>query len=522
MIDPPLDMDPEHALSQPTRARLFALLGELGRPAGTVELAEQLGLHPNGVRIHLERLERDGLLLRASEPRRRGRPRDVWRIAPDARPGGRAPRAYADLGRWLARAMGPSGSRGLRGVEATGREIGRELARRQGNTGEDAFQASLTALGFQPQTQDREDEQSTVRLRNCPYRDAVRENQPVICTLHRGITRGLLDVQAPGAKLAGFEPRDPEVAGCHAGTHRDRGCPPEREVRRAAADRTPESMRRASRRCRARTIDPSSPRPSALVSAFFVPAIILLFAAAGAGLAYVITGRDWLHWLALHLALLGGVSQLVLGAGQFFVCAFLATDPPSRRLIAAQLLAWNAGTLLVAVGVPSVNGLLVEVGAVLIGVGLLLFAASLYGMQRRSLQRARWAVRWYQASAGCLGLGALVGAFLARATSWSAGSLLGAHLALNLGGWLGMAIVGTLHTFFPSLTQTRLRFPVLQGPTFLLWLLGVAQLAFGAAFGAPVVVASGWLSLALAACLLAINLGHPYALRADRWRCPRN
>jgi predicted ArsR family transcriptional regulator len=213
VIDLPLDIGPEDALSQPTRARLFALLGELGRPAGTVELAERFGLHPNGVRLHLERLERDGLLLRASEPQPRGRPRDSWRIAPDAHPGGRAPRANADLVRWLARAMG-SGARGLRGVESTGREIGRELASRQGNTGADAFQAALTALGFQPQIQDRGDKQITVSLRNCPYRDAVRENQPVICTLHRGITRGLLDVQAPGAKLAGFEPRDPDAAGC--------------------------------------------------------------------------------------------------------------------------------------------------------------------------------------------------------------------------------------------------------------------------------------------------------------------
>jgi len=214
MIDPPLDIGPEDALAQPTRARLFALLGELGRPAGTVELADQFGLHPNGVRLHLERLERDGLLVRASEPQPRGRPRDSWTIAPDAYPGGRAPRAYADLVRWLARAMGSSGSRGLRGVEATGREIGRELASRQGNIGADAFQAALTALGFQPQIQDRGDKQITVSLRNCPYRDAVRENQPVICTLHRGITRGLLDVQEPAAKLTGFEPHDPDVAGC--------------------------------------------------------------------------------------------------------------------------------------------------------------------------------------------------------------------------------------------------------------------------------------------------------------------
>src|SRR5665213_3350636 len=44
---------PGDALSQPTRARLFALLGEMRRPIGTAELAERLDLHPNGVRIHL-------------------------------------------------------------------------------------------------------------------------------------------------------------------------------------------------------------------------------------------------------------------------------------------------------------------------------------------------------------------------------------------------------------------------------------------------------------------------------------
>ena len=167
MIDLPRTGSPDDALSQPTRAHLFRLLGELGRAAGTVELAEQLGLHPNGVRMHLERLQRDGLLVRESEPQSRGRPRDVWKIAPDAQPGGRAPRAYADLVRWLARATG-SGSRGLRGIEAAGREIGQELASRQGTTGEDAFQTTLTSLGFQPRVKARTGERVTVCLRQLP------------------------------------------------------------------------------------------------------------------------------------------------------------------------------------------------------------------------------------------------------------------------------------------------------------------------------------------------------------------
>jgi predicted ArsR family transcriptional regulator len=206
-------MAPDDLLAQPTRARLFALLGELKRPAGTVELAERLDLHPNGVRIHLERMEQAGLVARARVRHRRGRPPDVWTIAPDARPGGSAPRAYHDLGRWLARTL-RSRSRGLPSIEETGRQIGRELAPNGAAAGSDAFETSLTALGFQPTVKLRDGDRVTFCLRNCPYADAVRENQPAICTLHRGITRGLLDVLQPEAKLAGFVPRDPDEAGC--------------------------------------------------------------------------------------------------------------------------------------------------------------------------------------------------------------------------------------------------------------------------------------------------------------------
>jgi predicted ArsR family transcriptional regulator len=200
-------------LAQPTRARLFALLGELRRPAGTVELAERLEMHPNGVRIHLERMEQAGLVQRAQLRQQRGRPPDAWRIAPDAQPGGSAPRAYQDLGRWLARAF-RTGARGTRGIEATGRQIGRELAPSDATGSAEAFETSLTALGFQPTIVRRDVNRTTVCLGNCPYRDAVNENQPAICALHEGITRGLLDALAPDAKLTAFVPHDPYRAGC--------------------------------------------------------------------------------------------------------------------------------------------------------------------------------------------------------------------------------------------------------------------------------------------------------------------
>ena len=103
----------------------------------------------------------------------------------------------------------------MRDVEATGRRIGREMATAETDvTGEQRMHDVLAALGFQPEREPVGDDRLTYRLRNCPYREAVRERQPLVCGLHRGITRGLLDALDPETKLVGFVPEDPDAAGC--------------------------------------------------------------------------------------------------------------------------------------------------------------------------------------------------------------------------------------------------------------------------------------------------------------------
>ena len=204
---------PGDVLAQPTRARLFARLGELRRAATTDELAKELGLHRNGVRMHLDRLADAGLVVRERERRPQGRPRDAWSINPHAQPGGDPPTAYADLGRWLVRSISAGKTR-VRDVESAGREIGRELAAEAPASTADGMRDVLGALGFQPTSKVDRTRTLTYTLANCPYRDVVRENQPVICALHRGLTRGLLDELSPRTKLAGFVPKDPYAAGC--------------------------------------------------------------------------------------------------------------------------------------------------------------------------------------------------------------------------------------------------------------------------------------------------------------------
>lgn len=200
-------------LAQPTRARLFARIREVGGEATTEQLASSLELHVNGVRRHLDLMQGAGLLERRRLKHGRGRPRDLWRIAPGAGSADRPEEHYVDVARWLARAV-PRSEASLRRVEETGRQVGRELPVAAGGSIPEGLARAFADLGFQPAMTSDDDGAITCEQTNCPYRASVRENPDVVCRLHRGITEGLLEQLAPGARLIRFEPRDPDEAGC--------------------------------------------------------------------------------------------------------------------------------------------------------------------------------------------------------------------------------------------------------------------------------------------------------------------
>jgi len=215
-----MDIEPASnpALEQPTRARLFRLLCSIGETASTDELASRMGRHPNGIRLHLQRLQEAGLVTLDRQVRGRGRPRDVWSVDPSAKPDRPNPTAYADLSIWLAGVIG-DGPVGLEGIESRGRAIGAEIART--DTGESEprtrFREALGAMGFQPEPVDDGEGHVTYCLGNCPYRDVARESLKVVCGLHRGITEGFLAEVDPGADLTDFQPKNPDEAGCLVG-----------------------------------------------------------------------------------------------------------------------------------------------------------------------------------------------------------------------------------------------------------------------------------------------------------------
>lgn len=266
-------------------------------------------------------------------------------------------------------------------------------------------------------------------------------------------------------------------------------------------------------------------RPTDLLALFFACGIAFIAAAAIAGMFQAVSPGPWGRWLALHLAFIGGVSQLVLGASQFFATAFLATEPPSRTLVRLQLAAWNSGAILLAIALPLSIIPLRWLAVALLLLGLASWFAALHGLRKRALNFSPWATRWYETGACFLAVGIALGAAIAageyRLLGLQGSNLLGAHMVLNLCGWFGGAIVGTLHTFYPSMTRARLGHPGLQFPTFLAWNGGVALLALGYGVGIDAACQVGWLSLLIAALLLTLNLSsclrrasHPISMPA--------
>ena len=123
--------------------------------------------------------------------------------------------------------------------------------------------------------------------------------------------------------------------------------------------------------------------------------------------------RGW--WLASYLFLVGGVSQLLLGGGQYMVAAGRHAAVPARSVSWTQLALWNIGTAAVAVAdmVRVMPG--VAAGSAILIFALVLFLAGLRRIRRTARRGTAALEGGYLALvvvlAGCV----VLGTFLAGA-----------------------------------------------------------------------------------------------------------
>ncbi|MDO5735644.1 MAG: multicopper oxidase domain-containing protein [Propionibacteriaceae bacterium] len=165
-------------------------------------------------------------------------------------------------------------------------------------------------------------------------------------------------------------------------------------------------------------------------------------------------------WLLVHLVALGAMTHAAMVWSAHFTAALLKTrdDDATRARATMRLALLGAGSLMVFVGVPTTLWWLVVAGAVVISGAVLWHAVQLVSDLRRALPgRFRICIRYYVAAACCLPVGAGFGAALAFGLGdrWNA-NLLVAHTMTNLLGWIGLTVVGTLVTFWPTVLRTRM------------------------------------------------------------------
>ena len=164
------------------------------------------------------------------------------------------------------------------------------------------------------------------------------------------------------------------------------------------------------------------------------------------------------RWLMIHLLLLGAVSHAILVWSRYFTDALLHTAGADRRGQERRLLLLNGGVVGVVTGVLTGVWPLTLLGATAVGGAVLWHGWTILRRLRAALpSRFGSSVRYYVAAACFLPVGAGLGTVLARdpADPWHT-RLVVAHASVNLLGWVGLTVVGTLVTLWPTMLRTRI------------------------------------------------------------------
>ncbi|TFC01734.1 multicopper oxidase domain-containing protein [Cryobacterium mannosilyticum] len=166
-------------------------------------------------------------------------------------------------------------------------------------------------------------------------------------------------------------------------------------------------------------------------------------------------------WLMVHLLLLGAVSSAILIWSQHFADTLLRRQAlGGRTSLGARLAAHTIGAILVITGIVGGWWPVVLAGGILVGGNALAHAAILLAQSRGALP-ARFAplVRYYMAAGVALALGVTAGVLMARTDidGEPFERLFIAHIGLNLLGWVGLTVVGTVALLWPTVLHARVQ-----------------------------------------------------------------
>jgi predicted ArsR family transcriptional regulator len=183
-------------LGDNTRYAIYLELARAARPLVTAEIAESLGLHPNTVRPHLDRMREVGLLDVTTGARGEvGRPQHRYSLAAEAPSFGLEPPTVPVLARMVLN-MADRLRASAADAAAVGETEGsaRAAAYVDAPSALEALVADLDRLGFDPVVAEGDDpDHAVVAFANCPFSAYTETHQDLVCGLHRGLVTGFVD-----------------------------------------------------------------------------------------------------------------------------------------------------------------------------------------------------------------------------------------------------------------------------------------------------------------------------------------
>ncbi|MDO5698585.1 MAG: multicopper oxidase domain-containing protein [Dermatophilus congolensis] len=168
------------------------------------------------------------------------------------------------------------------------------------------------------------------------------------------------------------------------------------------------------------------------------------------------------RWIMVHLVTLGILTHAVMVWSIHFADSLLRmrADVESRTRKTWRLGMLQVGVVLVLVGVPFGARLwaVTIVGALLVSAAVVWHGYELLRRLRMALPgRFRVSVWHYVAAAACLPVGATFGAIMAPGLTgpWQS-RLMVAHTMVNVLGFVGLTVLGTIVTLWPTMLRTRM------------------------------------------------------------------
>lgn len=184
-------------------------------------------------------------------------------------------------------------------------------------------------------------------------------------------------------------------------------------------------------------------------------------------LIVVVLTHRWIpqaRWLMVHMVTLGLITTSIMVWGQHFAEALLKTrlGEESRPWQVRRILLLTAGVAVTTLGMLPSWPWMVVLGALIVSAALVWYAVALGSQVKAALApRFEFTVKAYIAAASLIPVGATLGAVMAFSPGepWQ-GRLLLSHQVVNLLGFVGVTVAGTLLTLWPTVLRTRIELGV--------------------------------------------------------------